>query len=151
MWDSLLTGIRKITFSGVGNVASILSFAITVYLLYTVRKIKSLYVFKARVPELVEDLREQASKLATFHQDFNVSRPQVLLEIGKAEVTLKDLKKKVGRPTRKSLAIVIKLIADYSPYNQTPDYLWKIYVELQKVIQEIIGLQSDRAWGNPNG
>jgi hypothetical protein len=151
MWNWLSAEIGKITFSGVGSAASIVSFAITLYLLYAVRKIKSFYVFKARVPELTEQLKEHASKLADLHRDFKESREQVLLEIGKAGVTLKSLKKKVGRPTKKSISVVIKLIDDYNPHNQTPSYLWKIYVELQKVIQEIISVQSDRAWENPNG
>jgi hypothetical protein len=151
MWDSLVTEIRKITFSGVGSAASIISFLITLYLFYAVRKIKSFYVSKARIPELIEQLKEHASRLADFHRDFEESRQQVLLEIGRAEVTLKSLKKKVSRPTRKSVRVVIKLIGNYSPFNQTQDNLWNIYVELQKVIQEIIGVQSDRAWENPNG
>lgn len=151
MWSWLSDKIGKITFSGLGSAASILSLIITLYLFYAIRKIKSFYVSKARVPELIEQLEGYASNLADFHRDFKKSREQVLLEIGKAEVTLKSLKKKVGRPTRKSVTVVIRMIKNYSPYNQTQDNLWKIYVEMQKLIQEVIGLQSDRAWENPNG
>lgn len=106
MWDWLSVEIGRITFSGVGSAASIISFVITLYLLYAVRKIKSFYVSKARIPELTEQLKEHASKLADFHRDFEESRQQVLLEIGRAEVTLKSLKKKVTRPTRKSVRVV---------------------------------------------
>jgi hypothetical protein len=40
MWKWLSAEIGDITFSGVGSAASIVSFAITLYLLYAVRKIK---------------------------------------------------------------------------------------------------------------
>jgi hypothetical protein len=151
MWNWLSAEMEKITFSDVGSAASIISFVITLYLFYAVRKIKSFYVFKAMVPELTEELKEHASNLADLHRDFKESRDQVLLEIARTGVTLESLKKKVGRPTKKSINVVIKLIDDYSPHNQSPGYLWKIYVELQKVIQEIIYVQSDRAWENVNG
>jgi len=151
MLNWLLKTIRQITFSDVGSIASLISLGMTFYVLYTVRKIKNFYVFKARVPELTEQLEGHASKLVEFHGDFKNSKEKILLEIGKAEVTLKSLEKKVGRRTKKSVAVVVNLIRDYSPYNQSQDYLWKIYVELQKVIQEVIDVQSDRAWENPNG
>lgn len=151
MWTWLSEKIGQIAFSDLGTLASILSFVITLYVFFAVRKIKSFYVSKARVPELIDQLKEHASHLADLHRDFNDSRPQVLLEIGKAEVTLRSLKNKVRRPTKKSVAVVIKLIKSYGPYNQTQDNLWKIYVEMQKLIQEVVGVQSDRAWENPNG
>ena len=143
--------IGKIDFSALGNTASIISLIITVYLFYAVRKIKSFYVSKARVPELIRELKEHASHLAEFHRDFEDSSEQVLLEIGKAEVTLKSLRNKVQRPTRKSVSRVLKLIKTYTPFYRTKDNLWKIYVEMQKLIQEIAGAQSDRDWENPNG
>src|SRR6266446_172939 len=145
MWRWVSTYVSKLTFSDVGSVASLLSLAITIYLFHAVRRIKSFYVFKARVPELTEQLRTHASRLATLHRDFDGSRDEVLLELGKAEVTLKSLKKKIGRPTKKSVGKAIKLIDNY-PYNKTKNNLWQVYVDLQKVVQEVIEVQSDRSW-----
>lgn len=151
MWRWLSTHLAKITFSDVGSAASLISLVITVYLFYAVRKIRSFYVSKARVPELTKQLGSHASRLVILHGDFKTSRDEVLLELGQVEVTLRFLKKKIGRPTKKSVARVLKLIDNYSPHNANKDQLWKIYVDLQKVIQEVVEVQSDQSWENPNG
>ena len=111
MLDSLSAQVTKITFSDIGNAASLLSLAITIYLFYAVRRIKSFYVFKARVPELTEQLGTHGSKLALLHGDFKDSRELILLELGRTEVKLKSLRrKKIGRPTKKSVNEVLRLI-----------------------------------------
>jgi hypothetical protein len=67
MMDWLVKTIGQITFSDVGSIASLISLGMTFYVLYTVRKIKNFYVFKARVPELTGQLEGHASKLIEFH------------------------------------------------------------------------------------
>jgi hypothetical protein len=53
MFDSLSEKIAKITVSDLANLASILSFIITLYVFYAIRKIKSFYVSKASLPDLL--------------------------------------------------------------------------------------------------
>jgi hypothetical protein len=139
-----------INFDDIANVASILSLLLTIYVLYTVRKIKNYYVFKARVPELVNQISDHASKLALFHNDYENSREQILLELGKAEVTLSSLKKKVDRKTRRLITTAITTVQSYNRYTRDKDQLWKIYIDLQKVVQEVINVQGDREWESHN-
>lgn len=150
MPDWLPTWIKNITLSDIANVSELIGLTMTFYVFYTIRKIKNYYVFKARVPELTQELSGHASKLSEFHNEYKDSQQLIILELGRAEVTLKSLKGKVGRPTKKSISGVMNLIEEYKR-KKNKDNLWGIYVELQKVIQEVATIQGDRAWENYNG
>jgi len=139
-----------VTFDDIANVSSVLSLLLTVYVLYTVRKIKSYYVFKARVPELVHQIAEQASRLALFHNDYKNSRQQIALELGQVEVTLSSLRKKVDRQTKKRITSAVERIGEWNSYKEDKNRLWAVYVDLQKVIQEVKNVQEDREWESHN-
>lgn len=142
--------IENFSFSSFADVMSVIGFCFTIYVLLTIRKIKNFYVFKARVPDLLKKVTKQASQLSQFHNNFEDSKPQILLVIGQVEVTLKSLNKKVDRQVKNSIKEVSKHISGYKT-NRDKSRLWDIYVSLQKVNQEIVNLQEDRSWETNNG
>jgi hypothetical protein len=154
--DAIPASTTAFKFSDLADILSVIGFGITliglgltIYVLLTIRKIKSYYVFKARVPDLLKAMSKHGSKLAQFHNDFENSKPQILLEVGQAEVTLKSLNAKVDKQIKISINEVAKQISDYKTY-QEKSRAWNIYISLQKVNQEITNLQEDRKWESNN-
>lgn len=145
--ESLRVWLRTLTFADLADFLSVIGFCLTVYLLFTIRKIKNYYVFKVRVPDLLKVMAKQASTLAQLHQAFDESKLAILLEIGKAEVTLRSLSPKVDRSIRASINEGIWNMDHYPPFP-TKTRVWDIYVGMQKVSQQIINLQEDRRAGD---
>jgi hypothetical protein len=60
MWDWLSKRFSELTFSDFANITSILSFIVTLYVFYAVRKIKSFYVYQASgVKDFIDDLLKE--------------------------------------------------------------------------------------------
>jgi len=148
--ESFYSWIKNFKFSDFADVISVIGFCFTIYVLLTIRKIKNFYVFKARVPDLLKKVSKHASQLSQFHNNFEDSKPLILLEIGQVEVILKSLNKKVNRQVKSSIKEVNKHISGYKIYRDK-SRLWDIYVSLQKVNQEVVNLQEDRNWESNNG
>jgi hypothetical protein len=96
-------------FSDFADVLSVIGFCFTIYVLLTIRKIQNYYVFKARVPDLLKKISKHTSQLSQLHNEFEHSKPQILLEIGQTEVALKSLDKKVNRTIKNSIKLIWKI------------------------------------------
>jgi predicted PurR-regulated permease PerM len=131
----------------IGSVASILGFLLTILIFLSLRIIRRFYVFIARVPELLSKLIEHAGEISKYQKEFSDSQQEIELELSKAEVVLKSLKKKVGRQTKSSINKVLKTVKTYNnnSFNDSKR-LWKVYVKIQILIDEINELQSDNKW-----
>ena len=139
--------LHKVTFSDIGNAASILGLLLTVLVFIGLRSIKRSYIFTARVPELLKKLVAHASSIAAYQKDFSNSQQEIQLELAGTEIVLKSLRRKVSRSTRGSVRRVLKVVKDSNGPNQSHDNVWTIYVEMQKLIIEVQELQSDLKWG----
>jgi predicted PurR-regulated permease PerM len=130
----------------IGSVASILGLVLTILIFLSLRKIRRFYVFTARVPELLDKLTKHAGKISEYQKEFSNSQQEIELELSKAEVVLKSLKKKVSRQTKSSINNVLKTVKTY--YNSISDSksLWEVYVKIQILIDEIKELQLDIKW-----
>ncbi len=148
-----------------GTIASIISLFITIGIFFGIRKIKSYYIFTARVPEILDKLDQNASKIANYFNDFENSIRQISLEIAEVEVGLTSLKKKVKGKTKTSVTRLLNNIKSYegpkiklwtvsfkksgtsSKFKFTDkEKLWKLYIDLYKLIAEIKELQEDYKW-----
>jgi hypothetical protein len=138
-----------LTLSDYGNIASIAGFILTIFILLNVRSLRKQYTFKARVPELTRKLNSHASKLADYHQNFEDSREEIILELANSEAVLKSLGEKVNKSTRGSIKILLAQIKEYNLYkaNNNADFLWnRIYVLMRKLVTELGELQQDLKW-----
>jgi predicted PurR-regulated permease PerM len=131
--------------SVIGFVITIIGFVVTLFVFVTIRNIRSFYVFQARVPDLLDKISEHSTRLVKYNKLYDKSKPDILLEIGQIEVTLKSLKKKVSKEIQASIGKTNKEIISYKS-NPYQDQFWKIYVSLQQVKQEITYLQEDQKW-----
>lgn len=103
-------------------------------------------MFTARVPQLVEKLKDNSSALSNHLNEFESSRQQIALGLADTEIVLQSLKKKVRGHQRKLIASLVKLIRTYDHYEDGPDDLWGIYIEIHKVITMVENLREDLKW-----
>lgn len=132
--------------SGFGSIASTIGVILTIFVLLSLRKIRSQYIFAARVPELIEKLSDLASDISECMNDFDTFIPQISLDLGEAEVVLKSLRKKLRRKSRKSIDQLLKNMDDYNANTGDSDKLWGVYVDMSKVIAEVKDIQEDLKW-----
>jgi len=148
--DSIVRILSGDFFSAIANLLEIAGFVLTVIVFFSVRRIRSFYVFKGRVPEQTETLDKHAFALSEYYREFSDSSKQIKLELKIAEGTVNSLRKKVDRPTRRSLDRVLELIVEYNKAGliapQDKDDLWDVYVEMRKVVDELKNLQQDVTW-----
>jgi len=142
----MLEFIKGISYSDLGNSASILGLLLTILIFINLWTIKRFYIFTARVPELLKKLCKHSGAIAEYHKDFSNSHREIDLELAGIEIILKSLKGKVIRKTKSSVNRVIKCVRNYNRIGQSQKDLWAIYVEIQKLITEIEELQSDLKW-----
>jgi len=129
----------------IGSVASILGFLLTILIFLSLRSIRRFYVFTARVPELLSKLKKHAGEISKYQKEFSDSQQGIELELSRAEVVLKSLKKKVSRQTKSSINNVLKTVKTYNSFNDSKR-LREVYIEIIKLIDEIEELQSDLKW-----
>ncbi len=142
----MLELLKKVTLSDLGNAASIIGLLLTIMIFINLRNIKRFYIFTARVPELLEKMRQHAGKISSYQEDFSNSGQEIELELAGAEITLKSLKGKVSRRTKSSIKRVLKAVKNYDRTEKDQDKLWAVYVEIHKLIAEVQELQSDLKW-----
>lgn len=138
--------IQNINLSDIGSVASIIGLLLTVVVFLNIRSIKRFYVFRARVPELLERLIEQSSKISTYQNDFVNSSQEIDIVVAQVEITLKSLKQKLSGSVKSSVGKILKQLERLVNQSKTSANLWSLYIDLQKLIAEVQELQSDLKW-----
>jgi hypothetical protein len=132
--------------SDIGTVSSIIGLLLTVIVFINIRKIKNFYLFRARVPELIDKLSVHSSNIASYQYESSDSLQNIPLELAKAEVVLQSLEKKLKGQTRISVQELLKIVREFDVSNNTRDDLWNIYVGMMKVIEQIKDIQEDLRW-----
>ena len=97
--------IELINLSNLGSIASILGFVITVSVFFKIRQLYARFLFIARIPEHIEQLRHHRSNLRAQLQNFDVSLDEIRMELAECEANLKSLKRKLQGETRKSVLV----------------------------------------------
>jgi|ERR1700686_239312 len=133
-----------------GSLASILSLMLTAFVLFELRRIKSFYLFKARVPDLVGRLSQHSSNLSNYLGDFDNSLPQIVKELAISEAVMTSLTKKLGGDPRKSVQALLesthRFRTRYTNINhlqREKESLRGIYVDMAKVVEDLKQLEED--------
>ena len=66
----------------VGNIFSIASFILSIFVLWNIRKLRNAYKLRVRGPALIKDLTKAASNLSKLMNDYGEFIPQVSEEMG---------------------------------------------------------------------
>jgi hypothetical protein len=128
------------------NFVTIVGFVITVFVFIDVKRIKRYYKFVGRVPDLKKNLKQHATNINNYLNDYSNFGSEIQAEITLAEVTLKSLITKTDGQVKQS---IISLLKDIQLFNSTKgdeDLLRKIYLGMIKVEAEIVNVRKDQKW-----
>jgi len=140
--------LKNITFTDIGTIASISGLLLTILIFFLIRKIKSVYIFKGRVPGLSKKLQDIASGIANDLNDYESSITSIDKRVTLCEVVLKSLKEKLQGSIKKDIKSLIKKIGNYqnSKDYETEEHIRDIYLNILKISEEIKELQEDDKW-----
>lgn len=130
----------------VGNLLSIASFVLTIFVLLNVRHLRNAYKLRVRGPSLIRDLSKCASNLSGFMNDYHEFLPQIEVELGKVAVKLRSMKSKLNGSAKRSVKHVIAYIDQCEINAQNEQQVRRTYVEIRKVIEELKDNQKDLDW-----
>ncbi|MDI6792939.1 MAG: hypothetical protein QME81_08755 [bacterium] len=135
--------------SDVGSIASIVGLILTLVVFISLRRIRSEFLFKVRVPELQESLKAHASKVFEYHRDYETSKKdEINKELAIAEVNLKSLARKTLGELKTSTKKLQKQIEEFRRNGKvrSKDELYEIYIEMIKLSEEITNFRRDDQW-----
>jgi len=130
----------------VGNVFSIASFVISVFVLWNIRNLRNTYRFRARSPSLIKELSKAGSQLNKFLNEYDDSLVQIREEMTRAAVKLRSLRRNVNRDQRRSIKPVLSYIDHCDVSVQNEERVRVVYIEIIKVIEELKDYKKDLEW-----
>jgi hypothetical protein len=138
---------ENILFVAIANVTSVIGLILTFCVSRQVRGIRSYYVFRVRVPEHIDKLRQHSSAISRYLNAFEENLSGIEIELSKAEVTLQYLLKKLDRQSRRSARQLLKTIKSYNAATpKTQAQAREIYVQTIKLVYGLEELQKDLSW-----
>ena len=144
MWETIKSYLTVDNFS---NLSSILGFLLTIYIVYTIRNVKNLYKFKARIPKLLKRLDDIKSDIANAFNDFDNSHEDIQILFGKVEVVLKSIKKKLHKTDRNEVKKCIDKIKKIDNVGEESyDEAFEVYVQLNKTLEVVEDLNEEYKW-----
>jgi hypothetical protein len=138
--------VRSLTLSDWGSLASFASLVVTVVVWFSVRNLRTAYLFAARLPELVTRLSKHASTISSQLNSFQQTSQDVPSILGPTQATLQSISRKLPRASRGSVRRLIKQVQAYKVAVDGEPGLRAIYAEILKVSQEAKDLYEDRRW-----
>lgn len=135
-----------------GGICSIIGLVITIFVLITVKNIRTQYLFTARIPDLKKSLAVQASKIIELLNDYQNNIDGIVLELAKTEPILNSLIKTLGRRNRASTKNLVRLVKEYRKKvrDNTSTSLardaYDIYTEMHTILGEINERTKDAKW-----
>ena len=106
--------------NNVGSIASIIGLLITLYIFYAVRRIKYVFLFNVRLPELIKELEEISESLSECVNESYSARlaRSILLD---AYATLRLMQQVTSGPSKREITRLRNEIWKYKLKQYTPD------------------------------
>jgi hypothetical protein len=125
-----------------GNIASIISLVMTIFIFFSVKNIKEHFIARIRLPGLNKTLKDHSKKINSYLSDFDNNERVIKTEIKCFESTLKNLKSKVPGKNRKEIKQVLRKIKKVTN-PITNDEAWEIYNDLLATILTVENILKD--------
>ena len=132
-----------------GSLASLLSLGLTLLVYWNIREIRRAYLYRARVPELLQTLGSHRSALSTFLTNFNESERDFHHQLPLLESTLHALEGKLGwwfSSHRRAVRAVRHLVTKSSTGNATTAEAERLYERLTFLTARLELDRKDREW-----
>jgi hypothetical protein len=127
--------------------ASIISLVVSTYAAYAITKVRSQVVGRVRMPSLVAAIEKSGKKFAILMRSYDEveTREQFVLELARCEATLRLIKSKASRATAGRVRALLQHVSNfkgprwfgYYPAANRRDDAWRIYTELNSLIEEL--------------
>lgn len=135
---------RTLTLSA--SIVSIVSFFLTIFVLYDTRKLRSFYKFRALGPTLIKELRSSSKKISDFLNEFEEFIPQISEELARAGATLQSLEPKLKGSPKASTKKLRKRMSVCRVEIESEAEIREIHIEMVKVVEEVRNYQRDLEW-----
>jgi|GEM_PF-2743315 len=165
-FEAITTFFTSKEITAFATVVTILSFFMTLYVMFTINKIRKFYIFNARVPEIIERLTDITSKISIQLNSFDGINRALNEILVNAEVELSSLTRKVDGSLKNqasSLATEIRILSGRNSWKdhiqisslfsnnhnstRTPeDSIQYIYLSLYKLTEECKTRYKDARW-----
>jgi len=127
----------------IGSVASLVSLVLTVYVAWSLRKIKNTYIFRMRAPHFTKTLTKHASTLIDYARDFNSSQHEIGDELARVDVKLKAMQGRMRGASKKAVKELRDRIRDFERAPGDEAKFRLAYRGMQRVIEEVKEYQED--------
>lgn len=144
---------------GAADALSVISFFMTLYVLWATRQLRQTFVKKARTPELRKALVKEVSKLPASLRDWNNDKLQTLEVISTITPQLISLKNKCSSGEKKAISALISKYSERPSVwifwkkrpirDYTGDEIWDTYFELLHIIEAANQREQDSNWLHP--
>lgn len=131
------------TFSDIGSVASVISLAVSIFVLIEVRSIRNAFKLRVRGPVIIKDLVRYSSNLSGYLDKFEDSLPQIADEFGKTKAKLKYLEKSLSSGPKASVKRLLKSIEKCEITVDNEGGIRRVHLEMNEVIEEVKDRQKD--------
>jgi hypothetical protein len=139
-----------------GDVASVAGFFITVGVLLKVRSIERSFIFKARLPDLLKELKKtSANLLDTLQREEDLSRDSEK-ELARLSALLKSVSSKVKKSQRAEVNVLLRLSrgtdAPWPIWRFVPiralskEQVWTVYNQTEGLIESLKQAMQDSKW-----
>lgn len=145
-------------FNSISGWSSIFGFLLSIWVLYTVKKLRNYYLIKARTPEIIKDINNFSKELNSYLRDIENNKNEIIVVVKKCEFTLKSLRRK---STKDLVSLIDKMLLRISnlkkggPIRLNPfkppiwsfnDEAWELYSDMQGVLQGLKETANDSNW-----
>lgn len=141
LWSALY---GLFTNADLASFASIVGLGLSIYVVFSVRDIRTRVLLRIRAPEAIKELTDRSSKISSYMLNFDSALPSIHEELALCSETLKNLRRKVSGETKRTVKVTIKRIDGFMHLpirDQTRDAVREVYVQIlvsSKAVQNLI-------------
>lgn len=155
MESSINSSYLPIWLIDLGTIVTIAGFILTIWLLIITGSIRRSFMSKARLPEIIEDLKVSFEKLSEHLKvkDWSTEKVYAATELSKIRALLENAADKLPDIEKKKCNIVIKkmtkkrwLFIRMSLSVLEEEQAWELYVDLNGIITVLTQFEQDSKW-----
>lgn len=130
---------------------SLIGFFVTVYVLVEVRRIKSAFLARARLPDLIKELSKAGSILSSHLGQWDTKRNEARGQIKIAATLIKSTLVMLPKPEKGELERIQKKLVDAAQHFSDEKYLnvevaWDLYSDIQSCITSLNQVTKNMKW-----
>lgn len=120
--------------------------ALTAVVFFSVRRIKSYYVVRKRLPELTKRLAQHSRSISESLNDFDAFKGRLAEELAQAVATLESIRAKLNRSERKQVKDVLAELRKVDLKDPDESLVRICYLGFLRIQEHLKNLEADLAW-----